>query len=136
MVQCTCSALCLECRGFESHPRQLIFLRKSDCLVNILYYMPASVVFEFLEYMPAPVRFLIYNVALLVVFLEHCLLSAFGYIYCNCSPTAPVLKAWHPGVPSYNYNYVCLFGLWLGGLLHLSDFLKLVCYAHVRISMW
>ena len=21
-----------ECRGFESHPRQLIFLRKSDCL--------------------------------------------------------------------------------------------------------
>ena len=24
--------LCLECRGFESHPRQLIFLRKSDCL--------------------------------------------------------------------------------------------------------
>ena len=55
-VQCTCSALCLECRGFESHPRQLIFLRKSDCLVNILYYMPASVVFEFLEYMPAPVH--------------------------------------------------------------------------------
>ena len=30
--------------------------------------------------------------------------------------------------------YVCLSGLWLGGLLHLSflsDFLKLVCYAHV-----
>ena len=27
-------ALCLECRvpWFESHPRQLIFLRKSDCL--------------------------------------------------------------------------------------------------------
>ena len=29
-------ALCLECRvqcrGFESHPRQLIFLLKSDCL--------------------------------------------------------------------------------------------------------
>ena len=25
-------ALCLECRGFESHPRQLIFSRKSDCL--------------------------------------------------------------------------------------------------------
>ena len=24
--------LCLECRGFESHPRQLVFLRKSDCL--------------------------------------------------------------------------------------------------------
>ena len=22
----------IECRGFESHPRQLIFLRKSDCL--------------------------------------------------------------------------------------------------------
>ena len=22
----------MECRGFESHPRQLIFLRKSDCL--------------------------------------------------------------------------------------------------------
>ena len=22
----------VECRGFESHPRQLIFLRKSDCL--------------------------------------------------------------------------------------------------------
>ena len=28
-VQYTCS---VECRGFESHPRQLIFLRKSDCL--------------------------------------------------------------------------------------------------------
>ena len=30
--------------------------------------------------------------------------------------------------------YVCLSGLWLSGLLHLSflsDFLKLVCYAHV-----
>ena len=26
----TCT--CVECRGFESHPRQLIFLRKSDCL--------------------------------------------------------------------------------------------------------
>ena len=24
--------LCLECHGFEFHPRQLIFLRKSDCL--------------------------------------------------------------------------------------------------------
>ena len=24
--------VCIECRGFESHPRQLIFLRKSDCL--------------------------------------------------------------------------------------------------------
>ena len=22
----------VECRGFESHPRQLIFLRKNDCL--------------------------------------------------------------------------------------------------------
>ena len=22
----------IECRGFKSHPRQLIFLRKSDCL--------------------------------------------------------------------------------------------------------
>ena len=28
-MYCTCS---VECRGFESHPRQLIFLRKSDCL--------------------------------------------------------------------------------------------------------
>ena len=30
--------------------------------------------------------------------------------------------------------HVCLSGLWLGGLLHLSflfDFSKLVCYAHV-----
>ena len=30
--------------------------------------------------------------------------------------------------------YVCLSGLWLGGLLHhsfLSYFFKLVCYAHV-----
>ena len=37
------------------------------------------------------------------------------------------------GVPSY-YNYVCLSGLWLGGLLYLSFltyFFKLVCYAHV-----
>ena len=24
--------VCSMCRGFESHPRQLIFLRKSDCL--------------------------------------------------------------------------------------------------------
>ena len=23
---------CVECHGFESHPKQLIFLRKSDCL--------------------------------------------------------------------------------------------------------
>ena len=33
-----------------------------------------------------------------------------------------------------NLLYVCLSGLWLGGLLHLSflsDFLKLVCYAYV-----
>ena len=32
------------------------------------------------------------------------------------------------------YIYVCLSGLWFGGLLHLSflcDFLKLVCYAHI-----
>ena len=32
------------------------------------------------------------------------------------------------------YMFVCLSGLWLGGLLYLyflSDFLKLVCYAHV-----
>ena len=28
MLQCTS----IECRRFESHPRQLIFLRKSDCL--------------------------------------------------------------------------------------------------------
>ena len=27
-----CSVLSVECRGFESHPRQLIFHRKSDCL--------------------------------------------------------------------------------------------------------
>ena len=43
-----------------------------------------------------------------------------------------VFKAGHPGVPSY--IHVCLFGLWLGGLLHLSFlsyFFKLVCYAHV-----
>ena len=26
------SVYSVECRGFESHPRQLIFLRKSDCL--------------------------------------------------------------------------------------------------------
>ena len=26
------SVKCVECRGFESHPRQLIFSRKSDCL--------------------------------------------------------------------------------------------------------
>ena len=32
-------------------------------------------------------------------------------------PTVPVLKAGHPGVPNY---YVCLSGLWLGGLLYLS----------------
>ena len=37
--------------------------------------------------------------------------------------------------------YVCLSGLWLGGLLHLSFlsyFFKLVCYAHVYtcISMY
>ena len=35
---------------------------------------------------------------------------------------------------TYMYIYACLSGLWLGGLLHLSflsDFLKLVCYAHV-----
>ena len=40
-------ALCLEhsrqsveCRGFESHPRQLIFLRKSDCLgCAVLLYL-------------------------------------------------------------------------------------------------
>ena len=32
--------------------------------------------------------------------------------------------------------YVCLSGLWLGRLLHLSflsTFLKLVCYAHVHV---
>ena len=27
-----CSVWSVECRGFESHPKQLIFLRKSDCL--------------------------------------------------------------------------------------------------------
>ena len=35
--------------------------------------------------------------------------------------------------------YVCLSGLWLGGLLYLSflsDFLKLVCYAHVFPCMY
>ena len=26
------SRVYIECRGFEFHPRQLIFLRKSDCL--------------------------------------------------------------------------------------------------------
>ena len=41
-VACTCAAsvaqlversvYSIECRGFESHPRQLIFSRKSDCL--------------------------------------------------------------------------------------------------------
>ena len=50
-----------------------------------------------------------------------------GYSY------TPVLKAGHPGVPSY---YVCLSGLWLGGLhvlylSFLSYLFKLVCYAHV-----
>ena len=41
-------------------------------------------------------------------------------------------KAGHPGVPCYNM-FVCLSGLWLGRLLHLSfHFLKKpVCYAHV-----
>ena len=30
----------MECRGFESHPRQLIFLRKSDCLgCAVLIYL-------------------------------------------------------------------------------------------------
>ena len=35
--------------------------------------------------------------------------------------------------------FVCLSGLWLGGLLHLSflsDFLKLVCYAHVYTCVY
>ena len=45
-------------------------------------------------------------------------------------PTGPALKAGHPGVPCY-INVFFLFGLWLGGLLYLSVFLKLVCYAHV-----
>ena len=31
-LQCTCLCLECRCRGFESHLRQLIFLRKSDCL--------------------------------------------------------------------------------------------------------
>ena len=55
--------------------------------------------------------------------------NIFLKMYC----TVPVLKAGHPGVPSY-YNDVCLSGLWLGGLLYLSFlsyFFKLVCYAHV-----
>ena len=39
----------------------------------------------------------------------------------------------------YMYMYFCLCGLWLGGLLHLSflsDFLKLVYYAHVFPCMF
>ena len=35
-IQCSCTCTCpvksIECHGFESHPRQLIFLWKSDCL--------------------------------------------------------------------------------------------------------
>ena len=27
-----CMYMFIECRGFESHPRQLIFSRRSDCL--------------------------------------------------------------------------------------------------------
>ena len=35
------------------------------------------------------------------------------------------VRTYHPCVPSY-YMFVCLAGLWLGGLLYLSYF-----YAHV-----
>ena len=48
------------------------------------------------------------------------------------SQKAAVLKAGHPGVPSY--IMFCLSVLCLGGLLYLSFlsyFFKLVCYAHV-----
>ena len=47
--------------------------------------------------------------------------------------TIPVLKAGHPGVPSY--MYICLFVRdmvgWVILLSFLSYFFKLVCYAHV-----
>ena len=33
--QCLKEHLHVECRGFESHPRQLIFFRKSDCCVAL-----------------------------------------------------------------------------------------------------
>ena len=50
-------------------------------------------------------------------------------------PTIPVLKAGHPGVPSYMYIHVCLFVRdmvgWFILLSFLSYFFKLVCYAHV-----
>ena len=32
MIRCVACVQSIECRGFESHPRQLIFSRKSDCL--------------------------------------------------------------------------------------------------------
>ena len=57
----------------------------------------------------------------------------------DLQPTIPVLKAGHPGVPSYYTMYVCLSGLWLGGLLYLSFlsyFFKLVCYAHVHVHVY
>ena len=48
--------------------------------------------------------------------------------------TIPVLKAGHPGVPSYMY-ILCLFVRdmvgWVILLSFLSYFFKLVCYAHV-----
>ena len=52
--------------------------------------------------------------------------------------TIPVLKAGHPGVPSY--MYVCLFVRdmvgWVILLSFLSYFFKLVCYAHVFPCMY
>ena len=55
----------------------------------------------------------------------------------TCTCTVPVLKAGHPGVPSYMYIHVhvhvCLFVRDMVGwvILFLSYFFKLVCYAHV-----
>ena len=40
----------------------------------------------------------------------------------DLQPTAPVLKAGHPGVPCYNYMYVCLSVSWLGGLPFFSSY--------------
>ena len=48
---------------------------------------------------------------------------------CTC-----VLKAGHPGVPSY-YMFVCLGYGWVGYFTFLF-FFKLVCYAHVFPCMY
>ena len=55
------------------------------------------------------------------------------FVGCWCMYTVPVLKAGHPGVPSY---YVCLSGLWLGGLLYLSYFHAMHMYFHVHVHVY